>query len=306
MGVAIAIYFHNGVIPKYFGTLQRIGFFPRDACAQLFSSYPWAATPFTQSLTWICTVQTGTVGEGRTQFTLSYLPFLGKNKSLFMQMYLRRCIPDKSHLSFFHEDCGLCFREEVKRIVQQTSEVSESLSGLSSKNRFQVLNPLSRVYRSCQTLVGGRCGCNFDIWPTSFVSEPSWRCTKLESIVETTIVKCMWSDPSRRAGREDRDPREPWHVPCQQIADVSSKRRRMSVLDQGKFGLCSEFALATCAAQSLQCKYSLFLSDEALLDTPFLRRPCGLMSVQTLLESFDTNGVLRSHGSKGRRTKLRV
>ena len=61
-----------------------------------------------------------------------------------MQMYLRRCIPDKSHLSFFHENSGLCFRGEVKRIVQETSEVSESLSGLSSKNRFQVLNPLSR------------------------------------------------------------------------------------------------------------------------------------------------------------------
>ena len=34
-------------------------------------------------------------------------------------------VPDKWHLPFFHEDCGLYFPGEVKRIVQETSEVSE-------------------------------------------------------------------------------------------------------------------------------------------------------------------------------------
>ena len=56
-------------------------------------------------------------------------------------------------------------------------------------------------------------------------------------------------------------------TPTHKIHDsVPSKHQRMSVLDQGKFGLRSEFALATCAAHSLQCKYGLLLSDETLLD----------------------------------------
>lgn len=37
------------------------------------------------------------------------------------------------------------------------------------------------------------------------------------------------------------------------------------ILNQGSFGLCSQFALATCAAHAYQLKYRMYVSDEALL-----------------------------------------
>ena len=80
----------------------------------------------------------------------------------------------------------------------------------------------------------------------------------LKNMVETAIVKKCGQVPVVKSSEK---------TPTHKIHDsVPSKHQRMSVLDQGKFGLCSEFALATCAAHSLQCKYGLFLSDETLLD----------------------------------------
>ena len=79
----------------------------------------------------------------------------------------------------------------------------------------------------------------------------------LKNMVETAIVKKCGQVPVVKSSEK---------TPTHKIHDsVPSKHQRMSVLDQGKFGLCSEFALATCAAHSLQCKYGLFLSDETLL-----------------------------------------
>ncbi len=88
----------------------------------------------------------------------------------------------------------------------------------------------------------------------------------LKSIVEATILKKCGQIPVAESEEKTGTHESHGSAPCHQIADVSSKHQRMSVLDQGTSGLCSEFALATCAAHSLQCKYGLFLSDETLLD----------------------------------------
>ena len=88
----------------------------------------------------------------------------------------------------------------------------------------------------------------------------------LKSIVETTMLKKCGQIPVAESEEKTGTHESHDSAPCHQIADVSSKHQRMSVLDQGNFGLCSEFALATCAAHSLQCKHGLFRSDETLLD----------------------------------------
>lgn len=42
--------------------------------------------------------------------------------------------------------------------------------------------------------------------------------------------------------------------------------QHMGMMNQGRFGLCSQFALATCAAHAIQAKYGFFVSDKSLLD----------------------------------------
>lgn len=91
----------------------------------------------------------------------------------------------------------------------------------------------------------------------------------LKSMVEAAIVKKCGQLPVTES--EERAEIHTRHesAPCQEmkISDMPSKHhQRITLLDQGSFGLCSEFSLATCAAHSLQCKYGLFLSDETLLD----------------------------------------
>ena len=54
--------------------------------------------------------------------------------------------------------------------------------------------------------------------------------------------------------------------PAMSTEELQPAKRHVRIMNQGQFGLCSQFALATCAAQAIQVKYGLWVSDETLLD----------------------------------------
>lgn len=54
--------------------------------------------------------------------------------------------------------------------------------------------------------------------------------------------------------------------PAEPAEELQPAKRHVRILNQGRFGLCSQFALATCAAQAIQMKYGMWVSDEMLLD----------------------------------------
>ena len=54
-------------------------------------------------------------------------------------------VPAKGQLTYFHDDVGLVFPEEIKAMTQETSMLFEDLKHLSARNRFQVVQSVGRI-----------------------------------------------------------------------------------------------------------------------------------------------------------------
>ena len=48
--------------------------------------------------------------------------------------------------------------------------------------------------------------------------------------------------------------------------ELQPAKRHVRIITKDSFGPCSQFSLATCAAQAIQAKYGLWVSDDTLLD----------------------------------------
>ena len=68
-------------------------------------------------------------------------------------------VPAKGQLTYFHEDVGLVFPEEIKVATQETSMLFEDLKHLSARNRFQVVQAVGRVLGKLSEL-GWKWTCN--------------------------------------------------------------------------------------------------------------------------------------------------